>query len=82
MPPSNLRIVADWQTYLACILRVFDVLAVVLGGLLAYRWRYDDFELPGTYIIAILLGALLALNFLHLAHVYRYTNLPSRWVQF
>ena len=82
MPPSNLRIVADWQTYLAGILRVFDVLAVVLGGLLAYRWRYDDFELPGTYIIAILLGALLALNFLHLAHVYRYTNLPSRWVQF
>jgi len=51
--------------------RVTDMLAVVVGGLLAYWWKFDDNLLLDHYLIPILLAAGLALIVFPQVGVYR-----------
>jgi len=40
--------------------RIVDTLAIIVAGLLAYLWKFDDWELFERYQIALLLAAVLA----------------------
>ncbi|MCE2509409.1 MAG: undecaprenyl-phosphate glucose phosphotransferase [Alphaproteobacteria bacterium] len=81
-PQSSRRISTDLQTFLAGFLRIGDVAAVVVTGILAYRIRELDFDLPGAYQVALALGALLTLNYFHFARLYRFANLAAPIQQF
>jgi len=59
---------AGWLTRLAPL---FDGLAVLLAGYAAYYLRFSRFQLPADYLLALLLGVLLALVLLPAARSYR-----------
>jgi putative colanic acid biosynthesis UDP-glucose lipid carrier transferase len=72
---------ADLKTLLLGGLRVVDVLVVVLGAVLSYFIRHETFVLPDLYVIAIVGAVLLALNYLQVAGVYVFDDLPRLAVQ-
>lgn len=48
----------EYSRTLSILIRLFDMLAVVLAGLLAYLIKFDSLSIPFFYLQAILLGAL------------------------
>ncbi len=81
-PQRSRRTSTDLQTFLMGFLRIGDVAAVIISGILAYRARELNFDLPGGYQIAIALGVLLTLNYFHFARLYRFANLAAPVQQF
>jgi putative colanic acid biosynthesis UDP-glucose lipid carrier transferase len=65
----------DSQTVLIGLLRAADCAVVVAASLAAYYLRTESFALPGLYVSATILGALLTANFMHMANVYALRNL-------
>jgi len=63
--------------FLMGFLRVGDVVVVVFSGILAYRIRELNVDLPAAYQIALALGMLLTLNYFHFARLYRYPRFDS-----
>ncbi len=61
---------SDVQTILSGILRVADALIVPAASVIAYWLWHGTLALPSFYLIATLLGAVLASNFLHLFGAY------------
>jgi putative colanic acid biosynthesis UDP-glucose lipid carrier transferase len=59
---------AGWLTRLAPL---FDGLAVLLAGYAAYYLRFSRLQLPSDYLLALLLGVLLALVLLPASRSYR-----------
>ncbi|MGB1547257.1 MAG: undecaprenyl-phosphate glucose phosphotransferase [Alphaproteobacteria bacterium] len=81
-PHSSRRISTDLQTFLGGFLRIGDVASVIASGVIAYRIRELDFDLPGAYQIALALGVLLTFNYFHFARLYRFANLVAPVQQF
>jgi len=65
----------DRETFLAGLLRVGDSLVAGASCYLAYHLWIGGFSLPSYYWAALVIGALLALNALSLAGVYRVDRL-------
>jgi len=65
-----MAIASDAPALLLGLVRLLDVALVVLCGAASYALRADRFEIPGVYLIAILVGGLLTANVLHLGGVY------------
>ena len=66
---------ADTQAVVGGVVRACDSVIVVGSGLLAYQLRHGSVDLPTEHLIAIAVGALLTLNYMHFARVYRFHNL-------
>ncbi|MCF6255908.1 MAG: undecaprenyl-phosphate glucose phosphotransferase [Gammaproteobacteria bacterium] len=60
----------EYASVLSFVARVFDVLCILLGALLAYTWRFDHWPMPANYQMAILLGVLFTLMFFSVSGVY------------
>lgn len=52
-------ILKEYAFTLSIIARLIDISAVLIGALLAFWWRFDSFDLPSNYRIAVLLGVIL-----------------------
>jgi putative colanic acid biosynthesis UDP-glucose lipid carrier transferase len=63
----------EYASVLSFVARVFDVLCVLLGALLAYVWRFetDHWPMPANYQTAILLGVLFVLIFFSASGTYQ-----------
>lgn len=62
---------------LATVLRMGDVLVIGLTGVISYALRESIAELSSSYVVALFLGALFAVNLLQFAGVYRLEILRS-----
>jgi len=65
----------DSQTLVRGLLRTADVLVVVASAVIAYWLRHDTLEMPFYYQAAIVLAAVLTVNFTQLTGVYRFSVL-------
>ena len=65
----------------AGVLRALDIVVVLAAACIAYWVRHDSFDPPSFYLISMILAALLAANYLHLAETYRFENLRRFTVQ-
>src|SRR5271163_1850565 len=71
----------DSQTLVRGVLRMADVLVVVASAVVAYWLRHDSLDIPFYYQAAIVLAAVLTINFTQLAGVYRFSvleHVPSQ----
>jgi putative colanic acid biosynthesis UDP-glucose lipid carrier transferase len=57
------------------LLRAGDVILVIASGIASYRLRHDNLYLPDYYLIAIVIGALVAANAMQFAGVYSIRSL-------
>ena len=68
-------ILKEYASLLSLVARVLDIFCILLGGGLAYIWRFADngaiWPMPVNYQIAILLGALIALIIFSSLNIYR-----------
>ncbi|HEB63584.1 MAG TPA: undecaprenyl-phosphate glucose phosphotransferase [Gammaproteobacteria bacterium] len=60
----------EYASVLSLVARVFDVICILLGALLAYIWRFDNWPMPANYQTAILLGILFSLIFFSISGIY------------
>ena len=51
----------EYASALTLVSRLIDIMCVLLGGVLAFYWRFQSFDIPQNYQIALLISALLAL---------------------
>jgi putative colanic acid biosynthesis UDP-glucose lipid carrier transferase len=65
----------DSQTLVRGLLRTADVLVVVASAVIAYWLRHDTLDMPFYYQAAIVLAAVLTVNFTQVAGVYRFSVL-------
>ena len=75
------HLVRDSHTLVHGLLRAADVLVVVLSAVAAYWLRHDTLDMPFYYQAAIVLAAVLTVNFTQLAGVYRFSvleHVPSQ----
>jgi Undecaprenyl-phosphate glucose phosphotransferase len=71
----------DSQTLVRGLLRTADVLVVVASAVIAYWLRHDTLDMPFYYQAAIVLAAVLTVNFTQVAGVYRFSvleHVPSQ----
>jgi putative colanic acid biosynthesis UDP-glucose lipid carrier transferase len=71
----------DSHTLVRGLLRAADVLVVAVSAVLAYWLRHDTLDMPFYYQAAIMLAAILTVNFTQLAGVYRFSvleHVPSQ----
>jgi putative colanic acid biosynthesis UDP-glucose lipid carrier transferase len=71
----------DSHTLVRGLLRAADVLVVAASAVLAYWLRHDTLDMPFYYQAAIMLAAILTVNFTQLAGVYRFSvleHVPSQ----
>jgi putative colanic acid biosynthesis UDP-glucose lipid carrier transferase len=71
----------DSQTLVRGLLRTADVLVVIASAVIAYWLRHDSLDIPFYYQAAIVLAAVLTVNFTQLAGVYRFSvleHVPSQ----
>ena len=71
----------DAKVVLSGVLRVCDAAMVVGTALTAYIIRHGSLALPSHYLVAIVIGALLAANALHVARLYDQRNLGNIQMQ-
>ncbi|RMD68139.1 MAG: undecaprenyl-phosphate glucose phosphotransferase, partial [Gammaproteobacteria bacterium] len=60
-------------------MRILDALAAIGAGILAYGLRFGDFNIPGTYEIALVLGLLLTVVIFPVFGVYRAFQEGNVW---
>jgi putative colanic acid biosynthesis UDP-glucose lipid carrier transferase len=71
----------DSHTLVRGLLRAADVLVVVVSAITAYWLRHDTLDMPFYYQAAIVLAAILTVNFTQVAGVYRFPvleHVPSQ----
>jgi Undecaprenyl-phosphate glucose phosphotransferase len=71
----------DSHTLVRGLLRAADVLVVVASAIIAYWLRHDTLVMPFYYQAAIVLAAVLTVNFTQIAGVYRFSvleHVPSQ----
>src|SRR5258708_6668468 len=71
----------DSHTLVRGLLRAADVLVVVASAIIAYWLRHDTLDMPFYYQAAIVLAAVLTVNFTQVAGVYRFSvleHVPSQ----
>jgi putative colanic acid biosynthesis UDP-glucose lipid carrier transferase len=70
----------DSHTLVLGFLRIADVVIVAISAIAAYWLRHETFAMPVYYEASIVLGAVLSLNYLNFAGVYRFSaveHLPT-----
>jgi len=70
-----LHFAGDTQTATSAVVRLGDVAIVVVASLVAYWLRHGTFDLPESYLVALILGAALTAQYFHLARLYELDNL-------
>lgn len=60
----------EYAFTLSIVARLIDVFAVLIGAVISYWWRFDDFEFPTIYRIVILLGLILTPFIFDTFHIY------------
>ena len=70
----------EYASALSAISRGLDIIAVILGALIAHIWRFGNIDLPANYQIAILLAILLALGLFPQFGLYRSWRGKSRYI--
>jgi putative colanic acid biosynthesis UDP-glucose lipid carrier transferase len=71
----------DTHALLPGLLRLVDAATVAGGAALAFWLQHGTLDMPSNYQVAILLSGVLTLNFLHVAGVYRWSDLEKPAVQ-
>jgi putative colanic acid biosynthesis UDP-glucose lipid carrier transferase len=61
----------EYSRPLSVVARVMDVLCVLIGGLLAYSWRFGQWEMPVRYQVSVLLALVFTAIFFSLSGIYR-----------
>lgn len=69
----------EYSQFLAILLRVMDVLAVVGGGFVAFYYKFNTFDLPSEYQIALFIAAILTLVIFSLFDIYQSIRGLSFW---
>ncbi|HSW70205.1 MAG TPA: undecaprenyl-phosphate glucose phosphotransferase [Gammaproteobacteria bacterium] len=69
----------EYSQYLAILLRIMDVAAVMIGGLLAYYCKFDSWDLTSQYQAALWAAALLTLFVFSFFHIYDSIRALSFW---
>jgi putative colanic acid biosynthesis UDP-glucose lipid carrier transferase len=70
----------QYASVLSIIAQGQDILAVILGAIIAYAWRFGHINLPGNVQIAILLASLLALGLFPMFGLYQSWRGKSRFI--
>ena len=73
---------ADTRWLIVVALRLSDVLAVLLCGIVAYWARHGTVSIPDLYWAAMALAAFLAATYMHFANLYSFSNLVTFSLQF
>ena len=73
--PRGMSAAADAPRLVLGLLRAGDVFLVIASGIASYRLRHDNLYLPDYYLIAIVIGALVAANAMQFAGVYSIRSL-------
>ncbi len=60
----------EYSQFLAIVLRIMDVIAVALGGWIAYYYKFDSLNLPSEYQIALWTAAILTFFVFSFFHIY------------
>ena len=68
---SDWRMASKFTAFFSWGLRLGDLVVVVAAGLLAYRLRFDSFDLPIEYVRSLVRGVLFALIVLNSSALYR-----------
>lgn len=69
----------EYSQFLAIILRMMDVLAVVLGGLIAYHVKFDGLFLTTAYQNALITAGVLTFFIFSFFHVYDSIRALNAW---
>ncbi len=69
----------EYSQFLAILLRVMDVFAVVLAGLAAYYYKFDSLSLPTQYQFALLAAAILTVIVFSFLRIYDSIRGLSFW---
>src|SRR5579863_338386 len=69
----------EYSQYLAILLRMMDVLAVVFGGFLAYYFKFDSFDLTADYQTALGAAAVLTFFVFSFLRIYDSIRALSLW---
>ncbi len=69
----------EYSQFLAILLRMMDVLAVVSGGLMAYYYKFNSLDIPNEYQVAIVMSGLLTLIIFSFFDIYRSIRGLSFW---
>lgn len=70
------------RTYVIGLLRVGDALVVFLAGLISYWIRHGHMDMPVSYMVAVVMGTLLTINYHLMAGLYEIGNLRGLARQF
>lgn len=70
----------QYASTLSIIAQGLDISAVILGGLIAYGWRFGHINLSSNYQIAILLASLLVLGLFPMFDLYQSWRGKSRFI--
>jgi putative colanic acid biosynthesis UDP-glucose lipid carrier transferase len=73
--PRGMSAAVDAPRLVLGLLRAGDVILVIASGIASYRLRHDNHTLPDYYLIAIVIGALVAANAMQFAGVYSIRSL-------
>ena len=80
--PRTLAFASNARTVFSGLLRVGDALVVFAAGFISYWVRHGHINMPDYYLIAILAGVILTLNFHHVWGLYSFSNLNNLAKQF
>ncbi len=69
----------EYSQYLAILLRIMDVGAIELGGLIAYNFKFDSLDLTAEYQAALWIAAILTLFVFSFFHIYDSIRALSFW---
>ena len=70
----------QYASVLSIIAQGLDILALILGAIIAYAWRFGHINLTSNYLIAILIAILLALGLFPLFGLYQSWRGKSRFI--
>lgn len=69
----------EYSQFFAILLRLMDVLAVVLGGFIAYYYKFNSFYLRAEYQSALMIAAILTLTVFSFFHIYDSIRALNFW---
>jgi Undecaprenyl-phosphate glucose phosphotransferase len=81
MSNAETSLPTDAQTLISGMLRMADVAVVLVAAFIAFWLRNDSFDVPYYYQESVLIGAVLTLNYMHIAKVYQAATLASTTLQ-
>ncbi len=69
----------EYSKPLAILLRGLDMAAVVAAGLMAFYYKFGNFQLPSRYVTALAIGALFTLSVFSFFRIYESIRGKSFW---